>query len=587
MAAESAHDPVTWDLSDVLPAREGPELDAYLEDLEDRAEALEARRDDLEDVSDPGEVVDLFDELATVREACSRLQAYGSLAFSTDTSDGDVKAFMTRTDERTTSIANRVRFLSLWWKGLDDERAEALMPGDPDLRYHLRQLRTFAPHTLSEAEERVVALKSDTGARALNRLRDIMTSGYRFEDPVSGESVSQGELKRRMYHPDAEVREAAYGELWRVYRQHESELTFLYQTVVQDWANEHLTLRDYGAPIEPRNRYNDVSTETVDTLLEVCRENRDVWQRYFAWKGDELGLEPMSRYHIYAPIEAEEPEIGYERAREDVLGTLGGFSDRMAEAAQRVFEEDHLHVFPAEHKRSGAYCSTPTHDTTPYVFLNYTGDASSVKTLAHELGHAVHSVLASDRHPLTASAPLPLAETASVFSEMLLHDHLLEEASPEEERALLSDKVHEIYASVGRQAYFTIFERRAHDALLEGASPQDLHDVYAETLEEQFGPVEVPDAFAREWTYVPHFYHTPFYTYAYSFGTLLSLALYGTYREEGEAFRDDYEELLALGGSRAPREAVRSTVGVDIAERAFWQRGFDVVEGMVADLEKA
>jgi oligoendopeptidase F len=585
--AESAPDPITWDLTDVLPAREGPELQAFLDDLEERVEALEDERPRLEDVDSPETVADLFDRYAEIREACARLGAYGRLAFSTDTSDGEIKAFMSRTDERTTAISNRIRFLELWWKNLEDEEAEALLPEDPDLRHHLRRLRTFAPHTLSEAEERVVAIKDDTGATAMNRLRDIVTSGFRFEDPVTGEPVSEGRIKRRMYHPDAEVREAAYDELWRVYGEHESELTFLYQTVVQDWANEQLNLRDYGSPIEPRNRYNDVATDTVETLLEVCRDNRDIWQRYFTWKGEQLGLEPMSRYHIYAPLEAEEPQVDWTEAREGVLETMEGFSGTMAEAARSVFEADHLHVFPDEHKRSGAYCSTPTHDTTPYVFLNYTEDASSVKTLAHELGHAVHSVLASDRHPLAASAPLPLAETASVFSEMLLHDRLVDQADPEEQQALLSDKVHEIYASVGRQAYFTIFEQQAHEALGEGATPDELHDLYVETLEEQFGPLEVPDDFAREWTYVPHFFHTPFYTYAYSFGTLLSLALYGMYRDRGEAFRDDYEDLLALGGSRSPREAVRSTVGVDIAKRSFWQRGFDVVEDMVSDLEAA
>ncbi len=580
-----APEQIPWDLSDVLPGTEGPEFTEFVQELEDRVDDLEAQRGRLEDVTSPREVRELWDLYADVGERAKRLQYMGSLRFSTDTSDDAVKAYMTRMDERTTEISNRLRFLPLWWKNLPEERVTELTPEDPDLAYHLERLRAYAPYTLTEAEERIIAIKDDTGSTALGRLREILTSGFRFQDPKTGEEVTQSVLTKRVYDPDPEVREAAYQEVWRVYAEHESELAYLYQNVVQDWANEHLKLRGYDAPIEPRNMANDVPGEVVDAMLAVCRENRDLFHRYFTWKGEQLDIEPMTRYHIYAPLEMDQPDVDYASARKQVLDTFANFSPRVEAAARRVFERDHVHVYPDDHKRSGAYCATVNHDITPYVFLNYTGDASSVKTLAHEMGHAVHSILAEDRHPLVAHAPLPLAETASVFSEMLLHDRLLASATPEQRRGLVSEKLHEIYATVMRQAYFAIFEKDAHAALLEGATAQDIHSLYLENLREQFGPMEVPEAFQREWTYIPHFYQSPFYVYAYSFGMLLSLALYGVYREEGQGMVPNYVDLLAVGGSRAPADAVMDTVGVDIRDEAFWQRGFDVIEEMVNELD--
>ena len=223
---------------------------------------------------------------------------------------------------------------------------------------------------------------------------------------------------------------------------------------------------------------------------------------------------------------------------------------------------------------------------TPYVFLNHTGDAQSLKTLAHEMGHAVHSVLAEKRFPHVAHSTLPMAETASVFAEMLLHDTLMREATPEDRVAILSEKLAEIYATVMRQAYFVLFEKEAHKLVPEGATTDELNAVYLKQLREQFGPVQVPDDFQREWQYIPHIFATPFYCYSYSFGMLLSLALYGKYRSEGASFVPKYEALLAAGGSDAP-ERLLKPLGVDIRSRAFWQGGFDIVREMMDELEKS
>ena len=585
MQSQQTQQQISWDLTHVLPATKGPEFQRMLDELEAKVKHVESFRGCLDEaVRTPADLVDLVEVRTQIRELASRLGYWGHLSFSVDTTDASVKSYMARMDELTTDVGNRIRFVDLWWKALPEDRARALMPEDPELRYFLERVRAYKDHTLSEAEERVVSLKDVTGAVAMDRLREIITSSFRFKDPKTGKTITQSELTRYVHDPDPAIREAAYQELWRVYGENEGALTYLYQTVVTDWANENLKLRHYPSPISVRNKDNDVPDEAVETLLQVCRDNRELFHRYFMWKGKRLGLEPMSRFHIYAPLRKDTLQIPYETARDKVLRVFETFSPRIGSEARKVFEENHVHVYPAPNKRGGAYCATVTSRMTPYVFMNYTGDANSVKTLAHEMGHAIHSLLARDRHPLVAHSTLPMAETASVFAEMLLHRELMKEADEETRAAILSDKIGEMYATVMRQAYFVIFEKNAHKAFMEGATADEVSDQYLQDLREQFGPVEVPEAFKREWTYIPHIYASPFYCYAYSFGMLLSLGLYRMYEEQGDSFIPKYEALLAAGGSAPPAD-ICAKVGVDIRSREFWQKGFDVIRDMVDELE--
>ena len=577
--------PIVWDLSHVLPATKGPEFQALLDKLEAMTREFESWRPRLDGISTPEELDKVLQLDVELGELAARLGYWGHLAFSADTRDPEVQAFMSKMENLTTEVGNRTRFFDLWWKSLPEDKANRLMPKDAEKRYYLGRLRVFRPHTLSENEEKIIALKDVTGESALDRVREILTSSFKFKDPRTGKEITQSELTKQVHDPDPQVREATYKELWRVYAANENILSFLYTSVVQDWANENLKLRKYESAIGVRNKGNDVPDEAVLALLDACKANAGVFQRYFVWKAQRLGL-PPSRYHVYAPLTKDKLDVPYEAARKRVLDVFGAFSPRIQEAAKRVFDEDHVHVYPAEGKRGGAYCATVNSDMTPYVFLNHTGDAQSLKTLAHEMGHAVHSVLAEERFPPVAHSTLPMAETASVFAEMLLHDTLMREASPEDRVAILSEKLSEIYATVMRQAYFVLFELEAHRMVPEGATTDELNAVYLQQLRQQFGPIEVPEDFKREWQYIPHIYASPFYCYAYSFGMLLSLALYGMYREQGKAFVPKYEALLAAGGSDAP-EKLLEKLGVDIRSRAFWQKGFDVIEEMMRELEKS
>lgn len=577
--------PIVWDLSHVLPETKGPRFQAMLDRLEALTAELESWRGRLDTLETPEQLDKILALDVEMGDLAARIGNYGHLAFSADTRDQDIQAFMSRMENLTTELGNRTRFFDLWWKSLPEAKAQKLMPKDPEKRYYLERVRVFRPHTLSESEEKIVSLKDVTGESALDRIREILTSGFKFKDPKTGKEITQSELTRHVYDADPQIREAAYKELWRIYGANENMLSFLYQMVVTDWHNENIKLRGYPSAINVRNKGNDVPDEAVQVLLDVCRENRDIFQRYFLWKASRLGL-PPSRYHIYAPLTKDKLDVPYDQAKEKVLKVFRGFSPKIAHEAAKVFDENHVHVYPAEGKRGGAYCATVVSTMTPYVFLNHTGDAQSLKTLAHEMGHAIHSLLAKERFSFVAHSTLPMAETASVFAEMLLHDTLMREATPADRVAILSDKLSEIYATVMRQAYFVIFENEAHKLVMDGATTDDLNKAYLAQLREQFGPVEVPDDFQREWQYIPHIYASPFYCYAYSFGMLLSLALYGMYREQGASFVPKYEALLAAGGSDAP-EKLLAKLGVDIRSKAFWQKGFDVIEEMMKELEKS
>ena len=323
-----------------------------------------------------------------------------------------------------------------------------------------------------------------------------------------------------------------------------------------------------------------------DTLLQVCQENTTVFQRYFELKAGWLGLDTLRRYDIYAPLGASGKTYPFDEAARMALQSLDDFSPLLADHARRVLTDGHLDSEIRPRKDTGAFCYGVLPGLTPWVLVNYNGQARDVATLAHELGHAVHALMASDHSPLTFHSSLPLAETASTFSEMLLLERLLaQESDPVLRREILARSVDDAYATIMRQAYFVLFEREAHALVAEGQTSDTLAERYLENLREQFGDaIELTDDFRWEWVSIPHIYHTPFYCYAYSFGQLLVLSLYRQYQAEGEAFVPKYLKILAYGGAKGPAE-ILTEAGIDIASAAFWQGGFDVIAGMIEELE--
>jgi oligoendopeptidase F len=387
-------------------------------------------------------------------------------------------------------------------------------------------------------------------------------------------------------HHDPKLRAAIYQELYRVYGDDGPILGQIYQTIVRDWSNENIDLRNYQSPISVRNLGNDVPDQAVDALLAVCEKNAPVFQRFFELKARWLKIDQLRRYDIYAPVAQSDKTYDFQAAVDMVLDAFQNFDPRVAELAEGIIADGHVDSEIRKGKRGGAFCWSVDKDLSPWVLLNYQGTADSVATMAHELGHGIHALLAQDHSVFTYHSSLPLAENASTFGEMLLIDRLLsQESDPSVRRDILFKQVDDAYATIMRQSFFALFEREAHKMVDEGAIINDLSEMYLKNLANQFGDaVSISDEFRWEWVSIPHFYHTPFYVYAYAFGQLLVLSLYQRFQEEGESFKPGYIRILESGGSQSPAD-ILSKAGIDISSQAFWQGGFDVIDGMVKELE--
>jgi len=578
-----------WSLNDLFPSSESKEFEHGITSLEQLVTAFESHRDELKDDIHPEKFLEIIKELEVITKLIQRIGGFAELWFTEDTQDQSAQSLVAKIEQFSAEISNRVLFFSIWWKSIDEKTAKKLMKGTGDYLYWLEEMRHFKPYTLTEAEEKIINIKDVTGSSALVTLYDAFTNRYSFTIHVDGEDkeLTRGELMIYARMSDADLRKHAYQELYRVYGNDGPILGQMYQTRVRDWRNELINLRGYQTPISARNLHNDIPDAIIDTLLDVCQKNASVFQRFFNLKARMLGIKKLRRYDIYAPITQSKKEYAFGAATELILDSFEQFDPRFAQMALRVMNENHVDSQVRKGKRSGAFCATVNPELTPWVLINYQGYSDDVATLAHELGHAIHSLLASGHSIFTQHACLPLAETASTFGEMLLVDRLLEEEKDAVvRRDLLFRQVDDSYATILRQAFFALFEKTAHKMTNDGASVDELSDVYFNNLKNQFGEnVDIGEEFKWEWVSIPHFYHVPFYVYAYAFGKLLVLSLYKQYKEEGELFKTRYINILSSGGSKAPID-ILSESGIDIHQPSFWQGGFDIVDGLVKQLDE-
>ena len=582
--------PGSWDLSELLESTDEAVVQRELETLEAQVEAFVARRELLDPAMDPTLFLEIVRSYEALVENLDRLSAYASLWFSSDTQDPEAIGFRNHIRQVVTRLHNRFLFFTLWWQGLEDGEAERLLPSaasEPDFAHFLSDLRRFKPYTLDERSEQLINLKNSNGIEAVLTLYSMLTNRLEFNVEVEGEekSLTEGEMRSLFYSPDPEIRERVCKELFAVYEKDSAVLSQIYANRVRDWHADYVELRGMASPISVRNLWNDIPDAAIETLLDVVHANAPLFHDYFRMKGRWLGVEPLRRYDLYAPLATSNTTTEFGDAVDNVLDTFREFDGHFADLAERVLQEGHLDAEIRKGKRGGAFCATVLPRFTPWVLVNYAGRMRDISTLAHELGHAVHSMLASDHSVFTQHSSLPLAETASVFAEMLMTDRLLaQEQNPATRRELLASAVDDVYATVMRQAYFVRFEIAAHRAVMENKSSEALFDLYVENLEEQFGDsLVLSPEFRYEWISIPHLYNTPFYCYAYSFGQLLVLALYRRYQQQGDSFKPGYFRLLSTGGMGHP-EAMLRELDIDITDAAFWQSGFDVVRDMVDEL---
>ena len=576
-----------WTLSDLLA---NPEKDfvTIIKQMERHTKSFETQRKSLRSGISPQGFLKALKTSETLTSLASRLAAFSQLWFAENTKNQSARSLEAKVREELTRLGNRTLFFDLWWQQLDTRNANRLLAHSGDFRYYLESLRRLKNHTLTEPEERIVNLKNTTGRGALDSLYDVLTNGLSFSLRIKGQTkkLNREQLSSYVRHPSSSVRKSAYQELLRVYGSQSDVLGEIYKSLVLDSKNEG-ELRKYPSPVSIRNIQNDIPDAVVSTLLQCCRKNRHIFQEYFRIKGKLCRVRKMTRYDIYAPQPGERSSYPFSQAKQLVFNAYQQFSPTLAGLAQRVLDEQHLDAQPRNGKMGGAFCYSVHPQRTPYVLLNYTGDARDIATLAHELGHAVHSMLAKDHSIFTFHATLPLAETASVFGEQLLSQALLQDApNPRTKQRLLLGQLDDLYATIMRQAYFVEFENQAHSMIGQGATLNAIAHTYRNLLDEQFGKsVPVSSEFQWEWLTIPHIYRSPFYCYAYSFGNLLVLALYQQYQQEGPSFIPKYLNLLAQGGSKSPG-AMLKPLGVDMTSEKFWQGGFDYITRMVRELER-
>jgi oligoendopeptidase F len=588
----TAPESVAWDLEPLVDGEGEAGADRLLDEAERRATVFsEQHAGKVADLDGPG-LAAAVAELGDLSELVGRVGSYAMLRFAVDTADPANGALLQRVQERGTAIETKLLFFDLEWAALPDEQADELLRADglDHARHHLRTARRYRPHLLTEPEEKVMSEKSVTGSDAWTRLFSEVTSAIKVDLDGEDEPVALDVALSRLMSPD------------RALRQHVAERVsvalaptlrirgYIFNTLMADKATDD-RLRSFPSWISSRNLANEASDESVQALVQAVRESYEIPRRWYRLKARLLGLERLADYDRMASVGGEEEKsYGWDEAKDIVLGSFGDFSDVMADGARRFFDEEWIDAPVRPAKRGGAFCAYTVPSVHPYVMLNYTAQRRDVLTLAHELGHGLHAYLARDRGVFEQHTPLTLAETASVFGETLVFARLLEEAeTPESRLTLLAENIEGSIATVFRQVAMNRFEDLVHTARrTEGELSVDrISDLWRESQEELLGDaVEVTDGYKTWWSYVPHFIGTPGYVYAYAYGQLLALSVYGKYLEEGESFVPKYLEMLGAGGSRSPEE-LAAIAGLDLTDPGFWRAGLDLVKGQLEQAEEA
>lgn len=579
-----------WDLSELV--NDPKDIDYKIKNIEKHIEEIERKKGLLKNDITIEEFKSIINLVEEIYEELVKINAYAHLSHAADLRSDEIIALVNRIDRFSADINNRLLFFDLWFKkNLDDENAMRLINGiDSMYKDYFKHKRLVAKYSLNEREEMIMNMLDVTGYIALIKLYDRITDTFEFVVEIKKDKKvirkvfkNKEGLLRLVRSIDAREREGAYKALLKVYEKNYQVLGDIYNNIAIKWNDEFIKLRGYKTPISVRNIANNISDEVIDTLLHVCKNNAYIFQEYFKAKAKLLDMKRLRRYDIYAPLKSSK-KFTYQDGIKLVLEAFGDFDDRFKRYAEMIFKT-HVDYEIREGKRSGAFCYSTTPKLLPYVLLNFDGTSRSISTIAHEFGHAMHSILSSDKSILVHSPPLPLAETASVFAEMLLNDRLEKIVSKKDKIALIVEEIDDMYATVMRQAYFTLFEIEAHKSIINNSTIDDISDIYYNNLKDQFGSsILLTKEFRYEWLYIPHFYHTPFYCYAYSFGNLLTLSLYNEYKLDNKGFKEKYFAILNTGGSRKSEDILLEH-GFDISKSEFWNNGFSIINEKINELK--
>ncbi len=577
-----------WDLSDLCPAPDSEALKADLDSCEAAAKAFRARYEGKLSGLDGAGLGTAIESYEGLQETLGRIMSYGQLVYAGDMSDPETGRFYQSLQERTTAISTEVLFFTLELNELDDALLESKLTAPAAAKYRpwLRDVRTFRPHQLSQELERLLHEKYVTGRAAWTRLFDETMAALRFE--LDGQALTSAEILNRLSDADPAVREAAAKSLGKVLAENRRLFALVTNTLAKDQAIED-AWRGFERPVSSRNLGNFVEDEVVDALVEAVREAYPrLSHRYYALKAKWFGVEALPYWDRNAPLPDDDDRIiPWTEACRTVLQAYGDFSPDLAAVGRQFFENAWIDAPVRPGKSPGAFAHPTVPSAHPYLLLNYQGRTRDVMTLAHELGHGVHQVLAGPRGHLMAGTPLTLAETASVFGEMLTFQSMLRaESDPRRRKIMLASKVEDMLNTVVRQIAMHCFETKVHDERREGELlPERLAEIWMETQRESLGPaLTFDEGYGAYWAYIPHFIHVPFYVYAYAFGDCLVNSLYAVYESADEEFAEKYLEMLAAGGSKRHRELL-APFGLDASDPGFWARGLGLVGRLIDELE--
>jgi oligoendopeptidase F len=578
-----------WDLTDLYPSIDSPLITADLDKADQSAAAFAKRyAGTLAGLPGPA-LAEAISEYQRIEEVLGRVMSYAQLQFAGDGTNGAIGQFMQSCSERVTTVSSHMIFFSLELNRLDDAVLDQKLT-DPALAIwqpFLRDLRVFRPHQLSDDLEKLLHDKSVTGSQAWSRLFDETVAGMRV--PFGDTELTVSDVLNKLSDRDRAVREQAGHAIGKAFGDRVKLFGLITNTLAKDKSISD-TWRHYPRPGSSRNRSNMVEDEVVDALVSaVTADYSRLSHRYYTMKAKWLGLPKLQHWDRNAPLPGDDDRaIPWDEARSRVLGAYGAFSPELATIGQRFFDKPWIDAGLRPGKSGGAFAHPTVPSAHPYLLVNYHGRTRDVMTLAHELGHGVHQVLAADQGYLQSGTPLTLAETASVFGEMLTFRALLDaETDPARRRIMLASKVEDMLNTVVRQTAFYRFETLVHDERRNGELlPERIGEIWRQVQIESLGPAfEFTPDYDVFWAYVPHFVHSPFYVYAYAFGDCLVNALYGVFQDGHPGFQAKYLDMLRAGGTKRHKELL-APFGLDASDPAFWRRGLDVIAGFIDELER-
>ncbi len=588
MTEEALSNLPEWDLTDLYPSKDGPELEEDLRSSAESAKAFaEKYKGKLEELDGAG-LLSAVQEFEDLQEALGRIMSYAYLVYAGDMSDPDIGKFFQTLQEKVNGISTDLLFFTLELNGIDETRLTGFYKDDSLRKYEpwLSNIRSMKPYQLDDRTETLLHEKDIAGRSAWVRLFDETMAGLKFE--MNGEEMASQQVLHLLSSADGETRKAAAKSLGKVFGENVRLFALITNTLAKDKAIED-EWRKTASPMTLRHLSNQVEEGVVDALSSAVQDAYPrLSHRYYQLKAKWMGQEKLDYWDRNAPLpEDDDRVIPWNEARDIVLDAYGRFSPDLAHLGQEFFDKPWIDAAVRPGKSPGAFAHPTVPSAHPYLLLNYQGKIRDVMTLAHELGHGVHQVLAGPQGALLSDTPLTLAETASVFGEQLTFRALLEKVTdPVKRRVMLAGKVEDMINTVVRQIAFYEFEVRLHSARRkEELSPDQIGKIWMDVQTESLGPaIRLHDEYQYFWTYIPHFIHSPFYVYAYAFGDCLVNALYAVYQEAEEGFQAKYFDMLKAGGTLRHKELL-APFNLDASDPVFWQKGLGVIEGFIDELE--